>query len=179
MMYRTGFVTELTRWSNILADDVILTQPITPYRSFCRGDINHSTRVTRGIPAVIADVSSLALMTENIGINKDSWKYRILDEENVMLDCLIDFNENDTRTVNDQFIVGGDIVMCKYILTPAPQNPTKKNSYLSNVDCGNNNIDENFIQHEMIRCKFNKKNKIYSIEIVFDVMGFMQQLQVS
>jgi hypothetical protein len=33
-------------------------------------------------------------------------------------------------------------------------------------------------QHGMMQCNFNKDNKMTSAEMVFDVMGFMQQLQV-
>ena len=34
------------------------------------------------------------------------------------------------------------------------------------------------IQHGMLQCKFNRQNKMVSAEITYDVMGFMQQLQV-
>ena len=35
------------------------------------------------------------------------------------------------------------------------------------------------IQHGMLQCKFNRQNKMVSAEITYDVMGFMQQLQVA
>jgi hypothetical protein len=31
----------------------------------------------------------------------------------------------------------------------------------------------------MLQCRFNRHNKMVSAEMMFDVMGFMQQLQVS
>ena len=31
----------------------------------------------------------------------------------------------------------------------------------------------------MLQCRFNKQNKMVAAEMMFDVMGFMQQLQVS
>ena len=34
------------------------------------------------------------------------------------------------------------------------------------------------VQHGMLQCRFNKQNKIVAAEMMFDVMGFMQQLQV-
>ena len=33
-------------------------------------------------------------------------------------------------------------------------------------------------QFGMLLCRFSESNKLTSIEMVFDVMGFMQQLQV-
>ena len=33
------------------------------------------------------------------------------------------------------------------------------------------------VQHGMLQCRFNKQNKMVSAEMMFDVMGFMQQLQ--
>jgi hypothetical protein len=35
------------------------------------------------------------------------------------------------------------------------------------------------VQHGMLQCRFNKQNKMVAAEMMFDVMGFMQQLQVS
>lgn len=35
------------------------------------------------------------------------------------------------------------------------------------------------MQHGMLQCKFNRENKIVAAEMVFDVMGYMQQLQVA
>ena len=34
------------------------------------------------------------------------------------------------------------------------------------------------VQHGMLQCRFNKQNKMIGAEMMFDVMGFMQQLQV-
>ena len=34
------------------------------------------------------------------------------------------------------------------------------------------------VQHGMLQCRFNKQNKMVAAEMMFDVMGFMQQLQV-
>lgn len=34
------------------------------------------------------------------------------------------------------------------------------------------------VQHGMLQCRFNKQNKMVGAEMMFDVMGFMQQLQV-
>jgi hypothetical protein len=45
---------------------------------------------------------------------------------------------------------------------------------------GYQNVDSEYscVQHGMLQCKFNKYNKMVSAEIMYDVMGFMQQLQV-
>jgi hypothetical protein len=65
---------------------------------------------------------------------------------------------------SDDFHCAGDVVMCRYTMrTEGYQDVGLQSSY---EQCG------------MILCRFNQNNKLLSVEMVFDVMGFMQQLQV-
>jgi hypothetical protein len=62
-------------------------------------------------------------------------------------------------------VASGDTVMCRYVL---------RTEGFENVgaQCG-------CVQHGMLHARFNEANMIIAAEMVFDVMGFMQQLQVN
>lgn len=68
------------------------------------------------------------------------------------------------HTCNDDTISGPGMVMCRFIMRIEG-----KDLVGASNSC---------IQAGMLCCKFNELNKIVSIEITFDVMSFMQQLQV-
>jgi hypothetical protein len=75
MSYRSQNVRERDKWAGVLAEGVEFTLPITPYRSFHKGDIRcNSNRVIVGIEAVMADSASLALMVETIGQGNPQWR---------------------------------------------------------------------------------------------------------
>lgn len=77
LAYRGSNCRERELWSAILDENFTLTLPITPYRSFPRREILGSSRVVRGIEAVMADCCSLALMAESIGLGSNAWRYAI------------------------------------------------------------------------------------------------------
>jgi hypothetical protein len=57
----------------------------------------------------------------------------------------------------------GDLVLCRYIMRTEGFDVAGATSVC--------------VQHGMMQCRFNKQNKMVSAEMMFDVMGFMQQLQ--
>ncbi|KAJ1422536.1 hypothetical protein B484DRAFT_113573 [Ochromonadaceae sp. CCMP2298] len=61
-------------------------------------------------------------------------------------------------------LAAGDVVMCRYVMQ---------------IDgCTNVGGDlPSFSQQGMIQCRFDREDKILSVEMMFDVMGYMQQLQ--
>jgi hypothetical protein len=61
-------------------------------------------------------------------------------------------------------IPAADIVMCRFFMRTEGHDRVGAPTSLA--------------KHGMLRCKFNKKNKIISAEMSFDVMSFMQQYQV-
>lgn len=108
-----------------------------------------------GIDAAISDTASLALLIESIGQGSPKWKDAICNGET----CRPIYTCS-----KEDMIAAGDLIMCKYVM--------KIEGY-QNVGC-----TIGCIQHGMLQCKFNKQNKIVAAEMVYDVMGFMQQLQV-
>jgi hypothetical protein len=64
----------------------------------------------------------------------------------------------------NEILAAGDIVICRFLLRSEGHEGVGAPSGLT--------------KHGMLQCKFNKDNKMVSAEMVFDVMGFMQQFQV-
>lgn len=64
-------------------------------------------------------------------------------------------------------LASGDVIMCRYVLSMTGTETFQRQDSMS---C---------IQHGMLKCQFNSNHKIVHAEVVFDVHGFMQQLQVS
>lgn len=160
LAYRAACVTDPIKWSAIVDENVTLTLPITPYRSFCRAEIDSNSRIVVGIDGLIADCCSLALMAETIGVNSHDWKAAILRCEGPTLSY-------DSLTSSAQnMLAAGELIMCQF---------TMKAEHSAAVAFNNN---ETCFQYGMLQCRFNRRHKIVAAEIMYDVMGFMQQLQV-
>ena len=143
------------KWAAILDESFVFNQPITPYRLFHKFDIINNSRVLVGIDATTSDTASLALMVESIGLGTSKWADAMKRGQG----CRIIYSCG-----KDDMLAAGDLIMCKYVMRIEGYEIVGARS-----GC---------IQHGMIHCKFNKQNKMISAEMMFDVMGFMQQLQV-
>jgi hypothetical protein len=62
-------------------------------------------------------------------------------------------------------INAADVVMCRFFMRSEGHDRVGAPTSLA--------------KHGMVRCKFNKANKIVSADMSYDVMSFMQQYQVS
>jgi hypothetical protein len=71
--YHACYQTDVRKWSMILEDTFWLKQPITPFRSFRRSEIEKECRVSRGLEAIINDSASLSVMLESIGCHSSRW----------------------------------------------------------------------------------------------------------
>jgi PAS domain-containing protein len=111
-------------------------------------------RVLRGIDAMICDSASMSVMIERIGCRNARWK-QIKREKEREISCQYAINEDD-------MIMTDDILMCPFVFR-------SKNAVLCGAlsDC---------VMPGMLTANFSKANKIQNLEIVFDAMGFMQQL---
>ena len=133
----------------------MFTLPITPYRSFHKAEIVNSCRVVHGIQATISDNCSLALMVESLGWGSVQWREALKMGKR----CLIQYH-----TAPEDLLAAGDLIMCKYVMRTEGHEEV-------GVQGGP------VVQHGMMQCKFNREHRMVSAEMVFDVMGFMQQLQ--
>lgn len=161
--YQSAGVVDRDKWATILDESVVFSCPITPYRSFNRGDISSNCRVMVGIDSVIADICSLALLSETIGLNNDVWKYAIKRGESHM--CKYHMNKED-------MVASGDVILCRYVMYLEGSESFRYEPQQSSTS-----LSSPCMQHGMIKCVFNSAHKITSVEVVYDVMGFMQQLQ--
>lgn len=152
--YRALNVKEHEKWGTILDEKIVLTLPITPYRSFFKGNIKNSNLVIHGIDAVIADTASLALMAESIGQDTPQWKESMKRGRGCHLSYVM---------AKDDILAAGDFLMCKYVMQISGYEEVGGLS-----SC---------VQVGMMQCHFDRYNKIIAAEMIFDVMCYMQQLQ--
>jgi hypothetical protein len=154
LSYRAANVRDREKWVAILDEGFTFTLPITPYRSFNKGDIVSSSRVIVGVDAAMADAASLSLMVESVGLGTGQWKDAIKRGQS----CRIIYASS-----KEDMLAAGDLIMCRYVLKTEGYDAAGALS-----PC---------VQHGMIQCRFNQHNKMVGAEMMFDVMGFMQQLQ--
>ena len=155
LTYHAVNIQQRQKWAAILDESFSFSLPITPYRHFHKTEIVNSGRILVGIDAVISDAASLALVVESIGQGNVEWRGAI--RRNDICRLVYSCNKKD-------MIAAGDLIMCKYVMRIEDH---------QKVGC-----ITGCLQHGMLQCKFNKQNKIISAELTYDVMGFMQQLQV-
>jgi hypothetical protein len=152
--YRASNVRDFDKWSAILNESFQLKIPITPFRSFHKGNIVDNSRIVTGIDGVIADSASLFLMAQGVGFGSPGWFSAIKHGQG----CYIVHSYGP-----DDIIVSGEQVMCHFNLR---------------IEGGDKvEAKHRCLQHCMIHAKFDQDDKILNAEIVYDVMGFMQQLQ--
>jgi len=155
LSYRAVNMRERDKWANILDDSFQLILPITPYRSFPKGTIINSSRVVIGIDAAMADTASLALMAQGIGMSSPLWQESIKSGQACRLAYI---------TSQDEMVAANEHVMCPFTL---------RTEGFEQVGA-----TQGCVQHGMLQARFNLQNKLVAVEMMFDVMGFMQQLQV-
>lgn len=73
LLFHSSFETDPRKWETILEDNFWLKQPVTPYRSFRRTEIEQDCRISRGVQGMIADAASIAVMVEGIGSRSTRW----------------------------------------------------------------------------------------------------------
>lgn len=155
LSYRSTNMRERDKWATILDENVQMTLPITPYRSFPKSSIVGTSRVVSGIDAVIADTASLALMAQSICYGSLQWQAAIKSGQG----CRLAYSSS-----RDDIVAAGEQIMCWFSLR------TEGSEHVGAL--------HGCVQHGMLQAHFNGENKITAVEMMFDVMGFMQQLQV-
>jgi len=85
LQYHSTYEADERKWVTLLEDKFWLKQPVTPYRSFRRAEIEKDCHVSRGLQAVICDAASLSVMIEGIGSRSPRWM-QIKREEFMLLE---------------------------------------------------------------------------------------------
>ncbi|CAB9524220.1 expressed unknown protein [Seminavis robusta] len=73
LRFHSNYETDPRKWETLLEDNFWLKQPVTPYRSFRRTEIEQDCRISRGVQGMIADSASVAVMVEGIGSRSTRW----------------------------------------------------------------------------------------------------------
>ncbi len=156
LSYRAGNMQDRSKWELLLDEAFTFTLPITPYRAFLKTEVKGSCRTVTGMDGVIRDSASIALMLQTLGQGNACWREGVLNGTGCKFTYYV---------ARDDILVAGDLAMCRYLLK---------------VDgCEKLGSDQACYQPGMLQCRFcPQTNKIVHAEMVFDVMGFMQQLQV-
>ena len=152
--YRATNIMNRQKWLSLVDENIVVTVPITPYRWFSKTDIVNNSRILAGIDALIRDNASQAFMAREFGRGTDAWKAAVIARHSASL--IYDINVDD-------LVAASDLVMGCYQLILDGTGVFRDHALCS--------------QTGMIQVKFNQENKIIAVELVYDVMGFMQQLQ--
>ncbi|KAL9184578.1 hypothetical protein ACHAXT_012548 [Thalassiosira profunda] len=78
--YHARYERDVGKWSTILETDFWLKQPVTPYRSFRRCEIQKGSRILKGVDAMVRDSASMSVMIETIGSRNLRWLQRKRDD---------------------------------------------------------------------------------------------------
>mmetsp|Transcript_29542 Transcript_29542/g.71046 ORF Transcript_29542/g.71046 Transcript_29542/m.71046 type:complete len:660 (+) Transcript_29542:99-2078(+) len=62
------------KWRAVVEESFWFKQPVTPFRSFRRSEVEKDCRIVRGIDAMICDAASLSVMVERIGFRSARWQ---------------------------------------------------------------------------------------------------------
>ncbi|CAM9845162.1 unnamed protein product [Scytosiphon promiscuus] len=136
-------------WACVLDDGFTCMCPITPFRSFPPSEAREDHRLIAGIESMIQDTASLAVFIKSICPRSRNPTGRKLKYQ--------------FYTSPEDTVVGSDALMCQWLMKT--DNAT---------ECG---AQCEVFSHGMLRAYFSPDNRIKRLEIVFDVMSFMQQLQ--
>lgn len=88
LRFHSNYESDERKWSTILEDTFWLKQPVTPYRSFQRSEVEQECRISRGIGAMVADTASVSVMVEGIGSRSSRWmqlkREEVLNREGII-----------------------------------------------------------------------------------------------
>jgi len=154
--YRGRGEEEVSLWYSILDENFKLKMPITPYYSFPQSQIHEGSRQLKGVEDIIRDTAGLQTMYANLGKGTEKWN-RCMESPNPPKSFTrYEINRKD-------MLVQGDMIMASW-----------KMQTVNAVERGAVSELELF---GMLRCSFNKFNKLFFMELIFDVYSMIEQLK--
>eukprot|EP00980_Cylindrotheca_fusiformis_P024179 scaffold11589_cov117-Cylindrotheca_fusiformis.AAC.13 len=72
--YHASAESDPLKWAAIVEESFWFKQPVTPFRSFRRSEVEKDCRIVRGIDAMICEAASLSVMVERIGYRSARWQ---------------------------------------------------------------------------------------------------------
>jgi len=95
LKYLSSYESDDRKWDTLMEDKFWFKQPITPYRSFPRFEIENECRKTRGIEGMITESASMSVMVEGIGSRSARWMH-------IKRDDFLSRQNNTPSTVMEQ-----------------------------------------------------------------------------
>mmetsp|Transcript_16194 Transcript_16194/g.30052 ORF Transcript_16194/g.30052 Transcript_16194/m.30052 type:complete len:493 (-) Transcript_16194:110-1588(-) len=74
LQYHAQNEKDTAKWDALVEDSFWMKQPVTPFRSFRKSEVERDCRVIRGANAIVCDAASLRVMVERIGCHTARWK---------------------------------------------------------------------------------------------------------
>lgn len=147
LLYRARGELDRRKWAVLLAEDFVLKLPLTPYRYFPAGNVEQHARYVQGIDATIRDTASFTVLIDSL-----SRTYR----ERVRVQF---YSEADYIVIGT-----GPTLMCRW--TMRSENAVACGCQTELELCG------------MLQAEFEPREvKLRRLNVMFDVMGLMQQLR--
>jgi hypothetical protein len=176
-----------SQWETILAEEVVMVLPISLYQYFHKGEVksqpgNQQIRVVVGIDAVMRDCQSLTCLLELIGSGTPAWNQVILSRGMVVDSMMVlpPMNRMIYHFSKEDTLSAGNKVMSRFFASlesPLLTHNSNSNTTTGGVDT---NTMKNIMVFGMVSCELNPQTKkIVSLEMIFDGMNCLQQLQVS
>ena len=147
LLYRARGELDRRRWAALLSEDFVLKLPVTPYRYFPAGDVEHQTRFVRGVDATIRDTASFTVLVDSLS---RTYRERVRVQFYAEAEYII--------------MAAGPGLMCRW--TMKSENAVACGCQMELGLCGM--LQAEFAPHD---------TKLRRLSVVFDVMGFMQQLR--
>jgi len=72
--YHAGNEKDPSKWNVLFENTFWMKEPVTPFRSFRRAEMDRDCRIVRGTDAMICDAASIAVMVERIGCSNARWR---------------------------------------------------------------------------------------------------------
>lgn len=147
-------------WNMILDENFVCELPVTPYRGYLQNEIQGNTRKVHGVDGMLTETQSIKLLFESVGKGTEKWYRRLslsLEEREQIRTVLF------AEVIKESLVQQGSKVVCqwKYTTVNGVLNGAKKESEFSGVMYG----------------YFSSKQKLIKVELFFDVMGIIQNLQ--
>ncbi|CAM9412474.1 unnamed protein product, partial [Laminaria digitata] len=136
-------------WACVLDDDFACVSPIAPFRSFLPAEAREDHRLISGVDGMIQDTASFAVFIQSICPPSQNPTRRKLKYQ--------------FYTSPEDTVVGPNELMCQWLMRTD-----------NAAECG---AQCEVFSHGMLRARFSADNRIHRLELIFDAMGFMQQLQ--
>lgn len=160
--HRARAETDGAKWAEVVTDDVELWQPVTPHRSYRPSEVKNTRRLSRGVPALIEDAASLAVLFRSLGRRGPNAK-TVDRAPRFVFEATIASRDQSEEAIEEAFATSDVIGMHWSMRT------------LDGAEFG---LSREISKNGMLVAGFDSSScKVKYVEFVFDVDSFASQIQ--